>query len=72
MVQIESRNMCGMRDVNSFSSVNEMMASWWTGNFPIMRDDEVLLVMRDGVVLYCSMGRTEKLSVAKAMSWFYV
>jgi hypothetical protein len=71
-IQVESRNMVGMREEHNWDSVSLMMADWVSCCFPMNRFDEILFVKRGDDILYCSMGKKEKLCVGEMVSWFFV
>lgn len=71
-IHIESRNMAGMRENHNWDSIPLMMADWFSNSFPMNPLDEILFVKRGEDVLYCSMGKNEKMSPYEMISWFFV
>lgn len=73
-IYIESINVDGVRISHEFISVEDMLEDWNSDN-PSMGDNEILLVIRDGTVLYSSLGNKPKvygdtLRTADMMDWF--
>lgn len=73
-IYIESINVDGVRVSHEFISVEDMMRDWDSDD-PSMGDNEILLVIRDGTVLYSSLGNKPKeyggtLRTADMMEWF--
>lgn len=71
-IHIESRNMAGMREEYNWDSVPLMIADWFSDNPPMNHFDEILFVKRGDDVLYCSMGKEDRLSAHEMVSWFFV
>ncbi len=74
MIHIESRNVDGLRVVHDFQTTGELLADW-AGDNPAMGDNHILLVVRDGLVLYSSMGRKveicdDTVRTDDVISWF--
>lgn len=74
MLHIESRNVDCLRVTHEFQSVDEMLADW-NSDDPTMGDNEILLVVQNGMVLYSSMGKSaeryeDTLRTADVMEWF--
>lgn len=71
---IESRNVDGIRVKHCFASVEEMLDDW-NSDDPSMGDNQILLVVKDGLVLFSSIGRKETnysdtVRTADLMEWF--
>lgn len=74
MIYIESRNVDDLRVAHKFSSVDEMLADWNSDN-PSMGDNQILLVVQNGAVLFSSLGRKQvtyedTLRTNDLMKWF--
>lgn len=74
VIHIESRNIDDLRIEHSFPTVGEMLSNW-NSEDPNMGDNEILLVVKDGLVLYSSLGRKnggyeDTVRTAHVMDWF--
>lgn len=74
MIHVESRNINGLRVEHNFGTAIEMMLNW-NSESPAMGDNEILLVIKDGAVLYSSLGKKTKcyedmLRTDELMEWF--
>lgn len=58
MIHIESRNVDGLLVVHKFESVQQMLDNWNSDDTD-MGDNTIQLVVRDGLVLFSSLGRKE-------------
>ena len=58
MIHIESRNVDGLLVVHKFESVQQMLDNWNSDDAD-MGDNAIQLVVKDGLVLFSSLGRKE-------------
>lgn len=73
-IHIESRNVDGLRVTHEFRTVQEMLGDW-NSDDPAMGDNQILLVVKDGRVLYSSLGRKanayeDTLRTSDLIDWF--
>lgn len=74
MIHIESRNIDHLRVEHDFETVLDLLFEWDSED-PAMGDNEVLLVVKDGMVLYSSLGEKPKsyndtLRFVDLIDWF--